>query len=110
MLPASGFAARTTIESTSGSGCSMYRDGCRPVRRWGHRGGGGTGTDCMGRLSLGLGRLGLVSAQQAVFYVLDWSHATNELIWHVIYGPSRDEAKWIVAVNASSGDFIRVEK
>ena len=45
-----------------------------------------------------------------VFYVLDWSHATNELIWHVIYGASRDEAKWIVAVNASTGDFIRVEK
>jgi hypothetical protein len=45
-----------------------------------------------------------------VFYVLDWSHATNELIWHVIYGTSRDQAKWIVAVNASTGDFIRVEK
>jgi hypothetical protein len=45
-----------------------------------------------------------------VFYVLDWSHATNELIWHIIYGSSRDEAKWIVAVNASTGDFIRVEK
>ena len=45
-----------------------------------------------------------------VFYVLDWSHATNELIWHVIYGTSRDEAKLRVAVNATSGDFIRVEK
>ena len=28
-----------------------------------------------------------------VFYVLDWTPATNELIWHVIYGASRDEAK-----------------
>ncbi len=45
-----------------------------------------------------------------VFYVLDWSQATNELIWHVIYGANRDEAKLKVAVNASSGDFIRVEK
>jgi len=45
-----------------------------------------------------------------VFYVLDWSHASNELIWHVIYGSSRDDAKWIVSVNASTGDFIRVEK
>lgn len=45
-----------------------------------------------------------------VLYALDWSRATNELIWHVIYGNSRDEAKLRVAVNASSGDFIRVEK
>jgi len=45
-----------------------------------------------------------------VFYVLDWSHANNELIWHVIYGSNRDEAKLAVAVNASTGDFIRVEK
>jgi hypothetical protein len=45
-----------------------------------------------------------------VIYVLDWSRATNELIWHVIYGTSRDDAKLRVAVNATSGDFIRVEK
>ena len=45
-----------------------------------------------------------------VIYVLDWSSATNELIWHVIYGVTRDDYKLRVAVNASSGDFIRVEK
>jgi hypothetical protein len=45
-----------------------------------------------------------------VLYVLDWSAATNELIWHVIYGVSRDDYKLRVAVNASSGDFMRVEK
>jgi hypothetical protein len=45
-----------------------------------------------------------------VLYVLDWSAATSELIWHVIYGVSRDDYKLRVAVNASSGDFIRVEK
>jgi hypothetical protein len=45
-----------------------------------------------------------------IFYVLDWSRATNELIWHVIYGSSRNEAKLAVAVNASSGEFIRLEK
>jgi hypothetical protein len=45
-----------------------------------------------------------------ILYVLDWSSATNELIWHVIYGVSRDDYKLRVAVNASSGDFIRVEK
>ena len=45
-----------------------------------------------------------------IIYVLDWSSATNELIWHVIYGVTRDDYKLKVAVNASSGDFIRVEK
>jgi hypothetical protein len=45
-----------------------------------------------------------------VFYVLDWNHNTNQLVWHVIYGASRDGAKLTVAVNASSGEFIRVEK
>lgn len=45
-----------------------------------------------------------------VFYVCDWNHNTNELIWHVIYGSSRDDAKLTVSVNASTGEFIRVEK
>jgi hypothetical protein len=45
-----------------------------------------------------------------VIYVCDWNHNTNELVWHVIYGSSRDNAKLAVAVNASSGEFIRVEK
>jgi hypothetical protein len=45
-----------------------------------------------------------------VFYVCDWNHNTNELVWHVIYGGSRDGAKLTVAVNAASGEFIRVEK
>jgi hypothetical protein len=46
----------------------------------------------------------------AVSYVCDWNHNTNELIWHVIYGASRDNAQLRVAVNASTGEFIRVEK
>ena len=45
-----------------------------------------------------------------ILYILDWNHNTNELIWHVIYGASREGAKLTVAVNASSGEFIRVEK
>lgn len=45
-----------------------------------------------------------------VIYVCDWNHNTNELIWHVIYGESRDTAKLTVAINASTGAFIRVEK
>lgn len=50
------------------------------------------------------------SPDTPVLYLLDWSGSTNELIWHVIYGATRDEAKLKVAVNASSGDFMRVEK
>jgi hypothetical protein len=45
-----------------------------------------------------------------VIYVCDWNHNTNELIWHVIYGASREGAKLTVMVNASTGEFIRVEK
>jgi hypothetical protein len=45
-----------------------------------------------------------------VLYVCDWNHNTNELVWHVIYGGSRDAAKLTIAVNASTGAFVRVEK
>jgi len=45
-----------------------------------------------------------------VVYVCDWNHNTNQLIWHVIYGASRDAAKLTVAINASTGEFIRLEK
>jgi hypothetical protein len=45
-----------------------------------------------------------------VSFICDWNHNTNELVWHVIYGPSREGAKLTVAVNASTGEFLRVEK
>jgi len=45
-----------------------------------------------------------------VIYICDWNHNTNQLIWHVIYGADRDNAKLTVAVNATTGEFIRVEK
>jgi hypothetical protein len=45
-----------------------------------------------------------------VFYVCDWNPRTNILVWHVIYGASRETAKLTVAVDASTGDFLRVEK
>ena len=50
------------------------------------------------------------SPDTVVTYVCDWNHNTNELIWHVIYGTGRDSSKLTVAVNASTGEFIRVEK
>jgi hypothetical protein len=45
-----------------------------------------------------------------VNYVCDWNHNTNQLVWHVIYGVSRETAKLTVSVNATTGEFIRVEK
>jgi hypothetical protein len=45
-----------------------------------------------------------------VIYICDWNHNTNQLVWHVIYGTARDNAKLTVAVDASTGLFIRVEK
>ena len=45
-----------------------------------------------------------------VIYICDWNHNTNELIWHVIYGAAREGAKLTISVNASTGEFIRVEK
>lgn len=45
-----------------------------------------------------------------ISYLLDWNQPTNELIWHVIYGASRGDAKLTVNVDASTGAFARVEK
>ena len=45
-----------------------------------------------------------------VIYICEWNHNTNELTWHVIYGGSRETAKLTVAINASTGAFIRAEK
>ncbi len=48
--------------------------------------------------------------KQPVFFVLDWDASKNQLVWHVIYGGTADNAKLRVAVNATSGEFLRVEK
>ena len=45
-----------------------------------------------------------------VLYICEWNHNTNQLVWHVIYGASRETAKLTVSVDASTGAFIRVEK
>ncbi len=44
-----------------------------------------------------------------VIYILDFNRS-NELVWHVIYGTDRDTAKLRIAVNASTGDYMHVEK
>jgi len=45
-----------------------------------------------------------------VSYLLDWNRSDNNLVWHVIYGNSRNDAKLVVDVDASSGLFTRKEK
>jgi hypothetical protein len=48
--------------------------------------------------------------KQPVFFMLDWKPSEAKLIWHVIYGSSQDEAKLRVAVDATTGEFLRLEK
>jgi hypothetical protein len=45
-----------------------------------------------------------------VLYVADWNRPTNKVLWHVIYGTSKDTAKLRVAVDASTGEFVKIEK
>jgi len=45
-----------------------------------------------------------------VSYLLDWNRGENDLVWHVIYGNGRNDAKLVADVNASTGEFIRKEK
>ena len=47
---------------------------------------------------------------QPVMYVLDWDAQANALVWHVIFGDSRNTYKLAVLVNASSGEYMRAEK
>lgn len=47
---------------------------------------------------------------QPVLFILDWDSRENQLVWHVVYGASRMDAKLTVAVNASTGEYLRVEK
>ena len=49
------------------------------------------------------------AADTPVLYILEWNRVENILLWHVIYG-SREAPKIKIAVNASTGDFLRVEK
>lgn len=49
-------------------------------------------------------------ANLAIFYTLDWDHGKNKLVWHVAYGSNGDDSKLRVAVDATEGTFIRVEK
>jgi hypothetical protein len=49
------------------------------------------------------------NASLPVVYLLDWNRSGNNLVWHVIYGSSRSDAKLVADVDASTGAFIRKE-
>jgi hypothetical protein len=55
-------------------------------------------------------RLTRKDPKQPVSFTLDWDARNSQLVWHVIYGNSPDDAKLRVAVNATSGEFLRTEK
>jgi hypothetical protein len=48
--------------------------------------------------------------KQAVIFALSWDPAAHQLVWHVIYGENPTEAKLRIAVDATTGAFLRVEK
>lgn len=48
--------------------------------------------------------------KQPVTFLLSWDASKNQLVWHVLYGDNPSEAKLRIAVDATSGNFIRVEK
>jgi hypothetical protein len=45
-----------------------------------------------------------------VNFRLEWEPRGSMLVWHVLYGQSTNEPKLDVVVNATSGQFVRVEK
>ncbi|HUO60917.1 MAG TPA: hypothetical protein VMU24_09640 [Candidatus Acidoferrales bacterium] len=47
--------------------------------------------------------------KQPVRFILQYDNKAHQLVWHVIYGTSTDDAKLRVAVDATSGDYIRTE-
>jgi hypothetical protein len=49
------------------------------------------------------------SPDTPVSYLLDWNRSGGNLVWHVIYGNSRNDAKLVVDVDATTGEFIRKE-
>ncbi len=48
--------------------------------------------------------------KQPVIFQLSWDATKNQLVWHVLYGENPTEAKLRLAVDATSGAFLRVEK
>ena len=49
-------------------------------------------------------------AGSPVVYQLEWNRGENNLVWHVVYGTSRNDAKLVIDVDATTGNFVRTEK
>jgi len=49
-------------------------------------------------------------SKQPVIFQLAWNARKNQLVWHVIYGDNPSEAKLRIAVDATTGAFLEVEK
>jgi hypothetical protein len=47
--------------------------------------------------------------KQPVTFVLDWDKPKNQLVWHVLYGKTPQDAKLRIAVDASTGAYLRTE-
>ena len=45
-----------------------------------------------------------------VTYLLQWEPGENKLLWHVMYGTSRNDAKLVIDVDATTAEFNRKEK
>lgn len=50
------------------------------------------------------------NADLPVNYTLGWEPRRNTLVWHVLYGKSSTEPDLDVVINASTNEFVRVEK
>lgn len=50
------------------------------------------------------------SPNTPVVYQLEWIRAESKLVWHVIYGGSRNDAKLVADVDGTTGEFLRKEK
>jgi len=48
--------------------------------------------------------------KQPVIFLLDWDASKNQLVWHILYGENPTETKLRIAVDATSGEFLRIEK
>ncbi|HLH08111.1 MAG TPA: PepSY domain-containing protein [Terriglobales bacterium] len=50
------------------------------------------------------------NASLPLICVVEWSAQENKLMWHVEYGGTGNEAKLRVLVDATTGEFLKVEK
>jgi hypothetical protein len=54
-------------------------------------------------------KLTKANPKQPVIFTLDWDKHESKLLWHVMYGTGMTDAKLRIAVDASSGEFVRNE-